>query len=454
MKRLIIAIVVVSILGGTIFALAPRKNEGNEPTLVGAEAIYPKRQSIERNKTFVSRIMPESQAVVLALIPDKVIRTTKNVGDTVKKGEVLFEIDPGAIEDQLELARSALRLEEKQLAQKTGSSERLNLLSKELQLKTAKMQYDMAFDEFSLWDSELTDKIEETKAQIKVLEKNPADNATKIASLRDNLRELEASYDAEKETKKLSLKNNAVSYNQAKRSYELETEVILEEEKALDEAGLAKARSAVDSALFYLDKARVTSPIDGVCEYKGVSEGEAPDMKSPAYIIADKSLMSVSFGIPDTFIKEIELGDSARIDYNGEILDAVITEISMTANEESGLYNIKAVTNAKENLLTGTTVTVSLATQKSENALTIPPECVYFDDDDVFVYTLEDGSAVRKDVCLGVITKENAEITQGISEDDLVIKTRDPRIATGVKIKNLNSLENKENGNMLEEKGE
>lgn len=436
MKKFLIVILILAVLASGAYFLVPKEKPISEDVSINAETVYPQVENLKRNKDFVSRIMPENSAVVMALIPDNIIETTKNVGDTVKKGELLFRIDPSTVKEQVDLALAALDLQQAQINQSEGSSKKISLLSKELQLKSAKLQYDTAFDELKLWKSELESQLDALDEEISSLEKADP-TSPKLAELKSKRRSVKAKYEAERETKKLNLKNQGIALNNAQKAYDLENELISAEEKAINDATLAKSRADYEKAIFYLEKANVTSPISGVVEFKGIKTGEKPDQKTPAYIISNKNLMSVSFGIPDTFIHEIGIGDKAEIDYNGKILDGVISEISLSADQKSGLYSVKALCETDGSVLSGTTVIVSIAAQKSNDALTVPPESIFFDEEEAYVFTLENGKAVKNSVILGIVTSDSAEITAGLTKDDLVIKTNSPKIANGVKINDI-----------------
>ena len=453
MKKFLIVALALALLGAGVFFFLPKEKKVSEEISVSVETAYPEISNIKRDKTFVSRVMPENQAVVLALIPDKISAIYKNVGDSVKAGDILFKIDPKSVEEQVDLALAALELQKAQIAQSEGSGRKINQLSKELQLKSAQLQYDTSYDELSLWKSQYEDQIEEMENQIKELEAtNP--ESPQLDELRKTQRLLDAKYKSEREAKKLSLKNQGAVLNSAKQAFELEISKIEAEEKALNDASLSKARASLDKARFYLEKSVVRSPIDGVVEFRGISLGEKPDQKTPAYIISNKSLMSASFGIPDTFIKEISVGDRAEIDYNGQILEGEISEISLVADSKSGLYNVKTIFETDGALLTGTTVTVSITAEKSENALSVPPESVLFDYDEAFVFTLKDGKAQKTPVTLGIVTKERAEILSGLTKDDLVITTNSPKIASGIKVSDLSNNYKEETETNLDTKKE
>ncbi|MEG1448029.1 MAG: efflux RND transporter periplasmic adaptor subunit, partial [Oscillospiraceae bacterium] len=275
---------------------------------------------------------------------------------------------------------------------------------------------------------------------------------SEISDLKYQIKIADKSYDAEKEAKKLSLKNSIIAYNDAKTAYERELEQLSNEAKAINDAKLSKSKATYENALSYLEKTNVYAPIDGVVEFKGINENEKASPASPAYIISNKKMMSVSFGIPDTFIKEIAINDKVEIDYNGELCEGHITEISLAANPKSGLYNIKAVTQTNGEMLSGTTVTINLAVEKAENALTIPANAIVYQDGETFVYIAEDGKAFKKPIKLGVVTEESAEILEGITDSNKIILTKSAKIANGIAINDITtsgtaSIENLDNTN-------
>ena len=64
---------------------------------------------------------------------------------------------------------------------------------------------------------------------------------------------------------------------------------------------------------------------------------------------------------------------------------------------------------------------VLLATdQYKENVLTIPANALYSDGADTYVYKVVDGTRIRCDVTVGIVTNLKAEITAGLQKGDLV----------------------------------
>lgn len=451
MKKIIAVVISLLVIGGGVFYfLKPKGAVQFVNSTVNIKTVSPTYESLRRNKSYVGRIMPENSVNVMALVPETVINVNKKVGDTVRKGELLFSVDPESVNQNVELALAALDLEKAQIEQETSSSKAITLMQKEIALKNAQNQYNLADDGFDQWkdnNDNNTDNLENKISKLKENLENETDEDEKakieeeIEDLRYELKIADKEYDAEKEAKKLSLKNSIIALNDAKKAYEKEIGQLDEEAKAMNDAKLAKARASYENALSFLEKTRVYSPIDGVVEFKGVEENQKPNPASPAYIISNKKMMSVNFGIPDTFIKQISINDKVDIEYNGKTYEGRISEISLSANPQSGLYNIKAVAQTNGEMLSGTTVKINLAVEKTENALTIPTSSIVYDNGNTFVYVFENGKAVKKALKLGVVTKDSAEVLEGITEDNKIIVTKSAKIANGIDVTDITNSE-------------
>lgn len=80
------------------------------------------------------------------------------------------------------------------------------------------------------------------------------------------------------------------------------------------------------------------------------------------------------------------------------------------------------VDDASSNLIVGIDVPVSIVTDTVENAIVVPVEAICIDGEDIFVYVLEDGKAVKRNVELGISSDTHYQILSGVSVDDTLIK--------------------------------
>ncbi len=80
---------------------------------------------------------------------------------------------------------------------------------------------------------------------------------------------------------------------------------------------------------------------------------------------------------------------------------------------------------------TGMSVRADIYTQTSEETLAVPVQAVLYDEDtgeenegkmeQTYVFVMEDGKAVRKDIEVGISSDSDQEIKSGIEEDEIVI---------------------------------
>lgn len=82
------------------------------------------------------------------------------------------------------------------------------------------------------------------------------------------------------------------------------------------------------------------------------------------------------------------------------------------------------IENADKSVIVGADVDVSIVTNTVENAIVVPVEAVCIDGTDVFVYVYdnEKGTAVRRDVKLGISNDTYYQVISGVSENDVLIK--------------------------------
>lgn len=80
------------------------------------------------------------------------------------------------------------------------------------------------------------------------------------------------------------------------------------------------------------------------------------------------------------------------------------------------------INGADNSVIIGVDVQVSIVTDTVEDALVVPVEVICIDGEDVFVYVLEDGKAVKKTVELGISSDTHYQILSGLDFEDILIK--------------------------------
>ncbi len=199
--------------------------------------------------------------------------------------------------------------------------------------------------------------------------------------------------------------------------------------------GAAGAKVGIDSAEYQLDMYTLTAPIDGIVEAVNVKEHDFASLQTPAFVISNKNTMTVTFGVSEGIRSTLRVGQKLKVDRNGKLYDAAITEIGSMVDQNTGLFMIKScVSTPDDSLLTGSSVKVTADTYSQADALLIPYDAVYYDDSQPYVYVAENGLARRKDVETGIFDMDTITVLSGLSTEDVLITSWSANLREGAEV--------------------
>ncbi len=102
-------------------------------------------------------------------------------------------------------------------------------------------------------------------------------------------------------------------------------------------------------------------------------------------------------------------------------LEGVVTTASPTKNTQTGLYDVRiTIENSDASLKDGMFADITLTLSDSADALVVPSESV-FEDGAKYVYIAENDTAKKVKVTTGITTDEFTEIVSGVKEGDKII---------------------------------
>jgi HlyD family secretion protein len=207
---------------------------------------------------------------------------------------------------------------------------------------------------------------------------------------------------------------------------------------------LAQARAALDQSEELLSKTRITSPIDGVVIQVDIKVGEtviAGPTKIPGstmMVIADPSETLTEVRVDEADIAQVREGQSADVftaAYPDTALSGTIQSIASVARQTPGqaslsfLVKILLDKQDRMKIRPGMSVRADIYTESSDETLAIPVQAVLYDEDtddegkeeQTYVFVMQDGKAIRKDVEVGISSDSDQEITDGLEEGESVI---------------------------------
>lgn len=448
-----------------------------ETNQILAETIAPQVGDLELTTAFIGTVEPDEFVSVYPKVSGTVLNTYFQVGDTVKKGDLLFEIDPTDIQLSVDIAQAQLMAAQAQMDQALGSTWDLQMAQLESQVKQAQQSYSQARQSLRDYNDgneddmdELWDQLEDVKASreqteqaLESAQQELADIQAsqgagsddwmkaqrKIANLNSQLTQLEstqsmlqANYnelDDDESSTHSSLRNavrNAqIAYDSATQIYELTKDEAHNDAIKVAQANLGSATASFNAQAQQLEYTKVYAPIDGVVEQCNVTEQGNASPSSAAYTVSNKSTITVIFYVPSSAVESMAPGDPVTVE-NGQVsYEGSITEVGSMVDAQTGLFRVKAVVNCEDgSLLTGLSVKVEASTSKAQQAMLLPQEVVYYENGQPYVYTVEGNTAVQTYIQVGISNEETVEVISGLTPDSQVISSWDPNLTDGAEV--------------------
>lgn len=212
------------------------------------------------------------------------------------------------------------------------------------------------------------------------------------------------------------------------------------------QAGVKQAQAGVEAAQLQLEYTQVTAPVSGIIREKNVTVNNMAAQGSTAYVITADSGSNVTFYVSEAVMKELTVGQQAKVERNGETYQATISENAGVADAVSGLFKIKAQLSESDaqKLIAGTTVKITLATRRADQVMTIPVDSVYYEAQKAFVYCMEGNKAVKTEIETGITNNETVEVKSGLTKDSQIITTWASQLKDGAEVKLRDAAETKD----------
>lgn len=180
----------------------------------------------------------------------------------------------------------------------------------------------------------------------------------------------------------------------------------------------------------------VVAPISGLLESFDVEVHDMMASGSVAAMISGEGSKSISFYVTERVQKGLGLGDMVDVEKNGTEYYGTITEIGSMVDSSTGLFKVKASLDEADALATGTKVKLYVISDKADNVMTVPVDCVDYSAGDAYVYTYDasTGTAHKTFIEDGLIDSEKIEVKSGLSYDDQVIVTWSKELYEGAPV--------------------
>lgn len=347
------------------------------------------------------QLNPEANGKIMELFVD--------VGDTVKKGAKLAQIDNKIQKAQYQEADSAVLVAEAAIK------------LQEVMVDNSKTRLTAAKAALQAAESALKN-VSTTKArQEKLLNEG--------AISRQSVDDIIAAYDAA-----------SARYTGAESDLKLAQDAISTANTTLEmrKAELVRAKAARNSAKVLLDNTIVVAPFDGVITARYFDPGAMANVAAPMFRIEESNPVKIICSLPEKDLYSLDLKttkpmikvDALHSEFEGKIrrIYPSVDSVSRTGKVEI------LVPNTEAKLMSGMFADVRLVLETHKDVPVVHRDSILRYEGKTYVYVIDSGYAERQEVVTGIVDDNTIEIISGVNVGTQIIAKGIEFIRSGVKV--------------------
>lgn len=200
------------------------------------------------------------------------------------------------------------------------------------------------------------------------------------------------------------------------------------------EATLRSNEARVAAAEARVADTVIRAPFDGTVGLRRISVGS---LISPGTVITtldDTSVIKLDFDVPESFVSVLAAGQevaATSIAYPGRVFEGRVSSVDSRVDPVSRSVTVRAaLPNGDDLLKPGMFLAVRL-TRDPTPALVVPESAIVPERGSVFVFVVEDGIALRREVTVGRRQPGRVEVLQGVEAGQRVVVQGTQKIRDG-----------------------
>ncbi len=393
--KITVALVLIPIIGVGGYTQAAK----NKPLVVQIHTIA--KQDIEKTVVANGRLKAVNEQIFFTPVDSTLMELNVEVGDQVKKGDILGRLDTLELERRYQNALANQAAKEAELARALASSD-------ELIFKAAEAEYLKAKNNF-----ERIDKLYQAGAA----------SLVELETAQTEWTRVESSY--------YEARVKAEQKASARLSSSLQAQVDLAGQE------VAQAKERVDLATFIANH-------DGVITYVGAKRGNQVMEGTELLVLSDGSNLEINANVNEIDAGHLKIGQEADIrcmalfteKYKGEI-----TRIGNAAILEKGGAgdNVNIPVTVKLNgditgLKIGYTTDMTIRMLMEKDVIVAPLEAVLNQNGQTIVYVVENGQLQERVVTTKAGNELYDVIISGLEEGEQIVQKPLPTMRAGIKV--------------------
>ncbi|MEX2303864.1 MAG: efflux RND transporter periplasmic adaptor subunit [Bryobacterales bacterium] len=358
-------------------AESSREASGQPPREV--QTVVAVEEQVTRAIGATGTLEPQDQLALAIKVSGRIQSLTVDLGDAVRKEQILAKLEPTDFRIQAEQAAAALQ----------QARTRLGLLPDGPEERV---------------DPEQTSTVRQAKAML---------NETRLK--RDRAQQL---FD-DSLVARSDLDTAIASHAVAEGAYENSIEEIRNRV-----ALLAQRKSELDLARHQLDQTVLRSPIDGAVATRHASAGEFVPAGTPVVTIVRVHPLRLHLPVPERASSDVYVGQQVKLKVERDLHQYYgrVTRLSPAIDQANRTLLVEAeVPNEQGRLRPGAFVRAELVAKAGSPAVFVPAKALVTFAGIEKVFVVEQGKSVEKAVRTGRKDVEKVEITAGIKPGDVVV---------------------------------
>lgn len=334
----------------------------------------------------VSATIEANMAVdVVPKVSGKVASVSVKEGQSVKKGQVLLQLETRELKAQVQQAQAALSSAKNAVTQARSG------------IKQAEASYMNAKNNFQ--------RIEQLYKQ-------------QVVSQQDY------------ENSKLQFEIAEDTYNAAKQQLQVDPSTGYQ----FLEAQVKQAEAGLELAQANLDNARVVAPASGTVVARNVDPGEMASSASPAITIMDMDTVKATAKITQKNITKINEGQEVKVSIASLGNQEKVYKIAkiIPAADKTNTYTLEVnIPNSDHSIKPGMTAVIRMNTDEIKDVMVLPRDAIVTSNSGETVFVLNKDKVKETKVVTGASTDELVEIKKGLKVGDKAVTAGQHLVADG-----------------------
>lgn len=384
MKKRFIVVIVLA-LAVLLTGCGKEVEEAGEPdpTPVRLEAAF--TGSVRESVSLSGEVTAGSEVQVVPKTAGRIARVAVQVGQEVKKGDLLVELEAQELAIGLRQAEAALEMARANYrsAQSGGTL---------AQLRAGKQQAEANYNN--------------TKSTVERMEALYLEGGISLQQL---------------EGTRLQFQVAESQYNLAKQ--QLESFERGEGQVEVLAAQVKQAEAGLEMARLNYNNARITAPVDGVVAMLAAEVGNMASPGMPVANLVDVAGVTVSARLTEQTVGMAAPGMAVKVELSttGQVLNGEIREVAPSPLTGTKSYPMTIRVFDAEGVRPGMFARVMIDVAASDDTVLVARTALLEEDGKYHLFTVKDGKAVKTSVTVGLKDDSNAEIKSGLPVGERVV---------------------------------